>query len=606
VTGRKKNHRRSSFSSLVGDRALKSGWLLLTLSLLTAWGCGESPQPESSQTAALQPQNHSQGQSREIWAAARGLEFLPSDWDRIQQLDPDNEVGFWPSKEHAESTVRNIIGTEFARMVLEKEALNRGLGETERGRDLAEGARRAAGTQWAEVIGIGQQFSLTEEELRSEYEERDEWYNQPREIWLQHIFFVLGDIPQEASDAKRVKAEEVAALVREDPARFAEFAAEHSEAISHSPDETIVFRDPAKVLPEVREPLWNAERGDVIGPIESSVGLHIFKVLNYRDRTFPYNEVRGFLAERLLTEHVDQQAEDLMAEAEERFGLILAPIVDEVTPETVIVSGSETVTGADLHQWGMLDLSIPSRPTLHRARMRTAQRQSTILALAREQGWVDNLGYQRAQEVAERSALVEALWHRRSDELLGELTDQTLRELYEANIEEHTHPLAMQVRDLRLSPRSLVASGETRAMMELQNRALALRARWEQGESLADLIREVSPDKDPDALIWLFPRDRDQYWFGPVADLATGEVSQPMPRQDQSISLFEVVRIETDVPQPFEEVVGEMKREITTQRLDAAKDQWMQEFAEEIEWSIPEEFIAQFVMAPAPLSVSGN
>jgi hypothetical protein len=238
--------------------------------------------------------------------------------------------------------------------------------------------------------------------------------------------------------------------------------------------------------------------------------------------------------------------------------------------------------------------------------MRTAQRQSTILALAREQGWVDNLGYQRAQEVAERSALVEALWHRRSDELLGELTDQTLRELYEANIEEHTHPLAMQVRDLRLSPRSLVASGETRAMMELQNRALALRARWEQGESLADLIREVSPDKDPDALIWLFPRDRDQYWFGPVADLATGEVSQPMPRQDQSISLFEVVRIETDVPQPFEEVVGEMKREITTQRLDAAKDQWMQEFAEEIEWSIPEEFIAQFVMAPAPLSVSGN
>ncbi len=74
-------------------------------------------------------------------------------------------------------------------------------------------------------------------------------------------------------------ANKVVQMLREEPASFCALALEYSQGkLSHENGGFVGVRYMVELIPEVAVAISNAEVGEIIGPVESKLGYHIFKV----------------------------------------------------------------------------------------------------------------------------------------------------------------------------------------------------------------------------------------------------------------------------------------------------------------------------------------
>jgi peptidyl-prolyl cis-trans isomerase D len=155
-------------------------------------------------------------------------------------------------------------------------------------------------------------------EVRKHYDDHLATYTTPEERSAAHILIAVAkDAKDDAKAAARRKADEIAAQVRAQPARFAEIAKAQSQDPGSAPQGGDLggFGRGSMVKP-FEDAVFSARPGEIVGPIETDFGWHVIRVNGVRastQRTF--DQVKS----EIETDLKRQRAQQKFAAAADQF-----------------------------------------------------------------------------------------------------------------------------------------------------------------------------------------------------------------------------------------------------------------------------------------------
>jgi peptidyl-prolyl cis-trans isomerase C len=306
---------------------VKRVWLvsLLFAASLLALSCEPAEpvaniEPDSKKVAVFEGGEVTLGEVQEFAAQSGMGELSPGDPQyeaMIQQLMP-TLVDFEIAKAYAEEQGITVSESDVNQEI---ETIKDEISEQAQAQGMDVGREEA----YQQAL---QQAGLTEEELRAQlrdqlpvqkvqervagdaeasqeeverfYEENKELqFTTPEQRCARHILF---------NKDQRAKAEEVKGQLQ-NGADFAELAREHSQDPGSAENGgDIGCLGQGETVPNFEEALFNAEEGEIVGPVETEFGYHVIEVTDIREQsTQPLSEVEGQIREQLSA---DIQAEE--------------------------------------------------------------------------------------------------------------------------------------------------------------------------------------------------------------------------------------------------------------------------------------------------------
>lgn len=160
-----------------------------------------------------------------------------------------------------------------------------------------------------EVVGDVQP---TEDEIQAFYDEnRELQFTTPEQRCISHILFNK-DQQERAREVKQ-------RLQDEEGASFAELAREFSQDPGSAEEGgDLGCQGEGAFVPEFEEAAWDAEEGEVVGPVETEFGYHVIKVTETRPaETAPLEEVKPQIREQLSQEEQFTAFEEWIEEQKE-------------------------------------------------------------------------------------------------------------------------------------------------------------------------------------------------------------------------------------------------------------------------------------------------
>lgn len=170
---------------------------------------------------------------------------------------------------------------------------------------------------------------LTDKELKARYEKEKEQYRLPDRAEVREIVIV---VPEGATGLvaveKKGMADELATQAR-GGSNFAELAAQFSDAGTKSDGGMLGVVNKGELIADIDTAIFNAKPGDIVGPIPTQFGYHIFKIEKRMDA-----ELLGFEA---VKEQLRKDA------SEETFQRDYKAYVENLRKEAYIVVFEENV-----------------------------------------------------------------------------------------------------------------------------------------------------------------------------------------------------------------------------------------------------------------------
>lgn len=181
-------------------------------------------------------------------------------------------------------------------------------------------------------------ITVSEEDLRSSYEQNIARYTTPQERRASHILIAVDASASAEERAKaKAEAESVLAQLRKEPDRFAELAREHSDDPgSAERGGDLEFFGRGAMTKPFEEAVFSLKQGEISDLVETEFGYHIIKVTGVRGgeqksfqevRAQLENEVRNSLGQKRFSEqaldfsNVVYEQPDSLTPAAEKFGL---------------------------------------------------------------------------------------------------------------------------------------------------------------------------------------------------------------------------------------------------------------------------------------------
>jgi peptidyl-prolyl cis-trans isomerase D len=229
------------------------------------------------------------------------------------------------------------------------------------------------------------QINVDESELFTYYQDHQEDFNRDEQVRARHI--LLSTSQRTREEAQR----EMAAIRRriEGGEDFAAVAREVSEDPgSKDRGGELGFFGRGQMTPEFEEAAFNAQVGDLVGPIDTPFGVHLIEVEGHREGGVrPFAEVRSQIQLRLATERMP-------AEAKRRIDAAVAQLHGEA-PEAVPAaaeegSEGETTVSADPEVRQMEALAPPGDPLVF-AEPEPFARDAVVPGLGRDQAFLDTV-----------------------------------------------------------------------------------------------------------------------------------------------------------------------------------------------------------------------
>lgn len=173
-----------------------------------------------------------------------------------------------------------------------------------------------------------------EEELKQFYEQNRSRFGSEETRRASHILITPDseekDHAKAEADAK-AKAEKIFAEVKANPASFAEIAKKESADLGsaeHGGD--LDYFAKGQMVPEFEEAVFNAKKGDLVGPVKSEYGYHIINVTDVVPAGVkPYEEVRS----EIVDMWEQQKRHELFAENADNFSNMVYEQSDTFEPE---------------------------------------------------------------------------------------------------------------------------------------------------------------------------------------------------------------------------------------------------------------------------------
>ncbi len=297
---------------------------LLLLAALVALSCEPAEpvaniEPESKKVVIFEGGEVTLGEVQEF-AEQNGLGELspgsPQFEAAVQQIMPtlvDVEIAKAYAEEHGITVSESEVNEEIERIkdqiVQQAQAQGMNVGREEA---LQQALEQAGITEEQLRTQIREQLPVqkvqervvggaeaSQEEVERFYEENKELqFTTPEQRCARHILF---------NKDQREKAEEVKGQLQ-NGADFAELAKEYSQdpgSAENGGDLGCVGK--GETVPSFEKAIFNANEGEIVGPVESEFGYHVIEVTEIRAKsTQPLSEVESQIREQLST---DEQAE---------------------------------------------------------------------------------------------------------------------------------------------------------------------------------------------------------------------------------------------------------------------------------------------------------
>lgn len=172
------------------------------------------------------------------------------------------------------------------------------------------------------------QTAVSEAEVKAWYESHKDRYQQAEERRASHILILSGG--EAGKEKARAKAEEILKEVKRAPARFSEFAKQHSQDPGSAPKGgDLGFFARGMMVKPFEEAVFSQKEGDLSGIVESEFGYHIIKLTGIKGgKLRPLESVRG----EIETELKRQAASRKFAEAAELFNNMVYEQADSLGP----------------------------------------------------------------------------------------------------------------------------------------------------------------------------------------------------------------------------------------------------------------------------------
>ena len=140
------------------------------------------------------------------------------------------------------------------------------------------------------------------DDLKTFYEHNKQRWTVPEERRASHILIEFGD----DKEAARKKAEELANEVKADPSKFAELAKANSvDTGSAEQGGDLSFFGRGVMTKAFEDAVFNAKKGDIVGPIETEFGWHVIYVTDIHPAAVePFEDVKS----EIEREYAQQQA----------------------------------------------------------------------------------------------------------------------------------------------------------------------------------------------------------------------------------------------------------------------------------------------------------
>jgi parvulin-like peptidyl-prolyl isomerase len=188
---------------------------------------------------------------------------------------------------------------------------------------LAAGRERVLRDAMLARLGFDR-ITVTEEEMRAQYDGHPEQYHDPERLRIQHIYLRCEEstsTPQER-EAVRREMEEIRRQILAG-ADFSAMARQHSQSDDANSGGWTALKPGAPVLRSFSEAAWSLEIDEVSDVVESPNGFHLIKL---RERTppidRPFENVAEFVRRRVVADKAMQITNDFIRQAGERHGLI--------------------------------------------------------------------------------------------------------------------------------------------------------------------------------------------------------------------------------------------------------------------------------------------
>jgi peptidyl-prolyl cis-trans isomerase C len=310
----------------LGKPFVNRAWLvsLLLLAALVALSCEPAEpvaniEPESKKVVIFEGGEVTLGEVQEF-AEQNGLGELspgsPQFEAAVQQIMPtlvDVEIAKAYAEEHGITVSESEVNEEIERIkdqiVQQAQAQGMNVGREEAFQQALEQAGITEEQLRAQIreqlpvqkvqARVASDVQASQGEVERFYEENKELqFTTPEQRCARHILF---------NKDQREKAEEVKGQLQ-NGADFAELAKEYSQdpgSAENGGDLGCVGK--GETVPSFEKAIFNANEGEIVGPVESEFGYHVIEVTEIRAKsTQPLSEVESQIREQLST---DEQAE---------------------------------------------------------------------------------------------------------------------------------------------------------------------------------------------------------------------------------------------------------------------------------------------------------
>jgi peptidyl-prolyl cis-trans isomerase D len=157
------------------------------------------------------------------------------------------------------------------------------------------------------------QLDISDDDLRAYYDEHQDEFTREEQVRARHILIRTGGdhtAEQATQEIERIKARieggedfaTVARQVSEDPG-------------SKDKGGELGYFGRGRMTPAFEKAAFDAQPGDLVGPVTTSFGVHLIQVEDRREGgVIPFDEARAAVRSRVAAERVDREAADLAAD----------------------------------------------------------------------------------------------------------------------------------------------------------------------------------------------------------------------------------------------------------------------------------------------------
>lgn len=333
------------------------------------------------------------------------------------------------------------------------------------------------------MAGLGlDRITVTEAEMRDQYDSHPEQYHDPEKLRLQHIYLrsEAATDSAEERDGVRRKLERIRQEIL-GGADFSAMARQYSQsADAHSGGWTSLKPD-SPVLRSFTEVAWSLDIDEVSEVVETPNGFHLIK-LRERIRPIdrPFENVVEFVRQRVVADKTQQITDDFARQAGERYGLVTR----YERLDDPMIAGDEPLITIGEFRFTFDDLTgtIPEKleehlynryfPKVYRF-LDSVVRDRLLVLEARRTGLADGPDVAAALQTAETLVRAEYSINQRLDRRVAEVSDDLLREYFWQNEQRYQ---TLRVTDLSV-------------MLLLPDEGEPLFATLKRAEELADEIR---------------------------------------------------------------------------------------------------------------------